>query len=355
VSALLAEAVPEAVLTVLKFCFLALVFLFLARVVRVVVLELRSPVGTPVGGGGGGAPAGKAGKPAKRAGAHLKILEPAEHRGETYPLGDELTVGRGGGCGVVLPEDSFVSTVHARLFRRGDDLFVEDLGSRNGTFVDGKRISGPTKLTGGETIKVGQTEIATELVPTGAAATKVSASPPPPPPPPPAEARTEQQRAEPPPPQFGPPGGPPPPPGRKRKGFPLWLGLTVGAVVILAGLAAWFFLVRASAVDQIDEAVQQVFVVADPDACDFFTTGYYEEVGELSDQTADEAEQTCRDAEDVVASDSATVTDLEVDGDTATGTIEFTAEGQDQTIPATFADEDGWKIDSLDYDAATTE
>jgi hypothetical protein len=152
VNALLAEAVPEAVLTVLKFCFLALVFLFLARVVRVVVLELRSPVGAAAAAGGGGGA-----KRAKRAGAHLRVLEPAAHKGETYPLGDELTVGRGGGCGVVLPEDTFVSTVHARLFRRGDDLFVEDLGSRNGTFVNGDQVQVPTKLRRGDRVQFGQT------------------------------------------------------------------------------------------------------------------------------------------------------------------------------------------------------
>jgi FHA domain-containing protein len=154
VNLLLAEAVPEAVLTVLKFCFLALVFLFLARVVRVVVLELRSPVGAAALEGAGGS--GRAAKQ-PRAGAHLRILEPAAHKGETYPLGDELTVGRGGGCGVVLPEDSFVSTVHARLFRRGDDLFVEDLGSRNGTFVNGDQVQAPTRLRRGDRVQFGQT------------------------------------------------------------------------------------------------------------------------------------------------------------------------------------------------------
>jgi hypothetical protein len=159
VNALLAEAVPEAVLTVLKFCFLALVFLFLARVVRVVVLELRSPVGAAAAGGGSGGASGPGdgAKRAKRAGAHLRVLEPAAHKGETYPLGDELTVGRGGGCGVVLPEDTFVSTVHARLFRRGDDLFVEDLGSRNGTFVNGEQVQAPTRLRRGDRVQFGQT------------------------------------------------------------------------------------------------------------------------------------------------------------------------------------------------------
>ena len=154
------------------------------------------------------------------------------------------------------------------------------------------------------------------------------------------------------PPKFGAPGGTPPPPGAKplkKKGPGLVLWLVVGGVVLLLALvAAWFFLIRESAEDQIDEAVQQVFVVADPDACDFFTTNFYEEAAELNDQTPEESEQACRDAE-VTASDSATVTDLEVDGDTATGTVEFTAEGEENSTEVSFADEDGWKIDSIDF------
>jgi pSer/pThr/pTyr-binding forkhead associated (FHA) protein len=147
----LADAVPEAALTALKFGFLALVYLFLFRVVRVVVLELRAPTVTATEAKTDG------GKRPKRAGAHLRVLEPPAHKGEVYPLGDELTVGRGGGCGVVLPEDQFVSTVHARLFRRGDDLFVEDLGSRNGTFVNGEQVRAPTRLKRGDRVQFGQT------------------------------------------------------------------------------------------------------------------------------------------------------------------------------------------------------
>ncbi|MEX0665538.1 MAG: FHA domain-containing protein [Acidimicrobiia bacterium] len=142
----------QTALDALKYLFLALLFLFLARVVRVVVLELRSPALAGAGGttGSGG---GRASKP----GARLRIVEPVARKGETYPLNDELTVGRGGGCGVVLPDDQFVSTVHARLFRRGDDLFVEDLGSRNGTFVNGKPVQAPTRLKRGDRVQFGET------------------------------------------------------------------------------------------------------------------------------------------------------------------------------------------------------
>jgi hypothetical protein len=151
----LAEAVPEAALTALKFLFLALVYLFLWRVVRVVILELRAPALVGAAGGDGAARPG--GAKADRKGARLRILEPAEHRGESYPLGDEITVGRGGGCGIVLTADQFVSTVHARVFRRGDDVFVEDLGSRNGTFVNGERITATTKIRRGDRVQFGET------------------------------------------------------------------------------------------------------------------------------------------------------------------------------------------------------
>jgi hypothetical protein len=150
----LADAVPEAALTALKFCFLALVYLFLWRVVRVVVLELRAPAlaAAPAEAG----VRATASRP-DRKGARLRILEPEEHRGESYPLGDEITVGRGGGCGIVLTADQFVSTVHARVFRRGDDVFVEDLGSRNGTYVNGEKITTTTRIKRGDRVQFGQT------------------------------------------------------------------------------------------------------------------------------------------------------------------------------------------------------
>ena len=141
---------PESVLTVLKFCFLALLYLFLWRVVRVVVGELRAPEAPAEGGE---APRERRG----RKGVRLRILEPPAQQGELYPLGDELTVGRGGGCGIVIVDDHYVSTVHARLFRRGNDVFVEDLGSRNGTYLNGSPVASPTRLRRGDRVQFGQT------------------------------------------------------------------------------------------------------------------------------------------------------------------------------------------------------
>ena len=66
------------------------------------------------------------------------MVEPPAHAGRTYDLDDELTIGRSPGCGVAMPEDIYTSTLHARLFRRNDQLWVEDLGSTNGTFVNSR-------------------------------------------------------------------------------------------------------------------------------------------------------------------------------------------------------------------------
>ncbi len=140
---------PESVLTVLKYCFLALVYLFLFRVVQVVIRELRAPASDEAGDG-------RRDRRGRRD-VRLRILEPESHEGELYPLGEEITVGRGGGCGIVLPDDSFVSTVHARLFRRGNEVFVEDLGSRNGTFLNGDPVSTATRLRRGDRVQFGQT------------------------------------------------------------------------------------------------------------------------------------------------------------------------------------------------------
>ena len=130
---------PEGVLTVLKFCFIALIYLFLFRIVRTVLAELR-PAKIPVPeallaeSAASGAPAALA--PSKRDRSRhwdLVIVEPPSRVGETYTVDEELTVGRGAGCAVVLPDDTFVSQVHARVFTRGSDPYIEDLGSTNAT------------------------------------------------------------------------------------------------------------------------------------------------------------------------------------------------------------------------------
>ncbi|WP_297008109.1 FHA domain-containing protein [uncultured Corynebacterium sp.] len=71
---------------------------------------------------------------------------------------DEITVGRSSGCTLVL-EDDFASGTHARLMRRGADWYLEDLDSRNGTFLAGQRIDQPEPLRAGSEFRIGQTTV----------------------------------------------------------------------------------------------------------------------------------------------------------------------------------------------------
>ena len=56
-----------------------------------------------------------------------------------------------------MPEDIYTSTLHARLFRRNDQLWVEDLGSTNGTFVNSEQITQAMRLGKGDLLQIGST------------------------------------------------------------------------------------------------------------------------------------------------------------------------------------------------------
>jgi len=146
----------DAVLTVLKFCLLALLYLFLARVVWIVARELR---GTPVPKAAPVAPPPRAATPppVSKRGWRVIVLEPESERGHAYQVDRDATLGRGGGCTIPLTFDTFVSQVHARLSDRDGQLWIEDTGSTNGTFVNGKRIEAAMRLRKGDKVKLGET------------------------------------------------------------------------------------------------------------------------------------------------------------------------------------------------------
>jgi len=157
--------VSEQLLNILKLCLLALIYLFLVRVVRAVWAEVAVPAPADSGRRSrrrgaapapAPAPAAPRGRKGRGAPIELVAVEPAEHAGRRYPLGDEITVGRAAGCQVTV-DDTYVSQLHARVFTREGQLFVEDLGSTNGTYLNRVKVAGPMVMQKGDRLQVGNT------------------------------------------------------------------------------------------------------------------------------------------------------------------------------------------------------
>jgi len=87
--------------------------------------------------------------------------------GLRYEIQAEATIGRSPSCEIPLPEDDHVSRRHARFFVQEGQVRLADLGSRNGTAVNGERVSGEVLLHPGDRVQVGKTTVLVE--PLGAA------------------------------------------------------------------------------------------------------------------------------------------------------------------------------------------
>ncbi len=149
----------NAVLRVLQWGVIALIFVFFLRVIRAVWVEVSpATIRKTRGERRRDKAAARPPRPEpKRKQLYLRIVEPSAHHGQTFDLDDELTIGRSPGCGVPTPDDIYASTLHARLFRRKDQLWVEDLGSTNGTYVNSERITQAQRLGKGDVLQAGST------------------------------------------------------------------------------------------------------------------------------------------------------------------------------------------------------
>lgn len=144
---------PEIVLDLLKFLLLGVLYIFIARAVRVINQELKGADAVAV------APRGKAPAPAKRSKKKAPtkaVVVEGEKKGASLGLDSELIVGRGEKCRLIL-DDNYVSTVHARIFAKGDAYMLEDLGSTNGTYLNRRRVTSPVELQRGDQVKIGKT------------------------------------------------------------------------------------------------------------------------------------------------------------------------------------------------------
>ncbi|HZJ50885.1 MAG TPA: FHA domain-containing protein [Actinomycetota bacterium] len=146
---------PNLVLELLKYAFLAILYIFVARAVKAIYLELRTP-NPRRASARAPAPARPAPRRTKKAPRKLAIVEGENMKGKSFDVSDELVVGRAEKCHIVL-DDTYVSQMHARIFSKGEAVMVEDLGSTNGTYLNRRRITSPSELQRGDQVKIGKT------------------------------------------------------------------------------------------------------------------------------------------------------------------------------------------------------
>jgi hypothetical protein len=182
--------VSEAQLSILNYALLALLYLFFARVLWAVWSEVRGPrpgtvraqpatatatatasVRSASSTGDATAPQPRPPLPAsapdptpargllgkRTMPSRLVVLQPKVRKGASYPIGSELTLGRAASCSIGLPHDTYASQLHARVFHHDGHMWVEDLGSTNGTHLNGARLTAQSQLNIGDRVQVGST------------------------------------------------------------------------------------------------------------------------------------------------------------------------------------------------------
>src|SRR5919201_5345828 len=155
---LVSIAVEEALL-VLKLLFLVLLYLFIWRIVRSAARDVRMPQESFVLAPGSVPGLGEAARP-QESGRLVVITSPALEEGEELPLNSApLMVGRGSRNDLDLAGDEYASSEHARIEPRLDGVWLEDVGSTNGTYLNGIRVSRARKLTPGDVVRIGETEL----------------------------------------------------------------------------------------------------------------------------------------------------------------------------------------------------
>jgi len=153
---------PLEFLTLLKFGLLLLLYLFLASTVRAVVVDLYGPKRKRA------APSRPAVAPAagvkdnrrspRRAPKEIVLHHPSGRPQVVALRGDGIVLGRAPHVDLSL-DDVYVSDEHARIELDGDGWVVSDLGSTNGTFLNGAKVARPTPLTAGDQVRLGKTRI----------------------------------------------------------------------------------------------------------------------------------------------------------------------------------------------------
>jgi hypothetical protein len=151
-------AVEEALL-VLKLAFLVLLYLFIWRIVRSAARDVRMPQESFVLAPGSVPGLGQE-DPRVDSGRLVVVRSPALEEGDELSLDSSaLLVGRGARNDVDLTADEYASSEHARIEPRRDGVWLEDVGSTNGTYLNGIQLTRAKRLTPGDVVRIGETEL----------------------------------------------------------------------------------------------------------------------------------------------------------------------------------------------------
>ena len=146
----------------LQFGFLAVLYLFLLWVVRSARRDLAGGTNAdvPMAGGAAAQPSRERGGMDLRQGIRPRLVVVAAMNfqpGTEFEIGDSATMGRAPSADVPI-EDPFASSAHARIFPRGQFMYIEDMGSTNGTSLNGRQLRRPEQLKTADTVRIGETE-----------------------------------------------------------------------------------------------------------------------------------------------------------------------------------------------------
>lgn len=130
---------PDIILALLRIIFLGLVYLFVWQVARAI-----------------GSHAGISVKRRRKEGSRVLFVRSDSQQGQEFEVKDVVVMGRSEETDVAL-DDPYASEFHLRLVAQENGMMLHDLGSTNGTYVNGRRASAPTELKRGDTIQVGKT------------------------------------------------------------------------------------------------------------------------------------------------------------------------------------------------------
>ena len=147
----------EELLLALKIAFLVLLYLFIWRIVRTARREVSLPQESMI------LSPDQARELRVQAGIGGRLVvtsAPGLREGTEFAVDSgPITIGRDQSNDIVVARDEFASATHARVEPRGNGVWLEDLGSTNGTYLNGVRMKRPRRLQPGDVIRIGETDL----------------------------------------------------------------------------------------------------------------------------------------------------------------------------------------------------